>query len=47
MRAIRIHAFGGIDTMPVEEIPRSVPGAGQMLVAVKAAGVGPGTGWSA
>jgi len=41
MRAIRIHEFGGIDTIRLDEIPRPVPGAGEMLVAVKAAGVGP------
>ena len=41
MRAIRIHGFGGIDTMRLDEIPRPVPGAGEVLVAVKAAGVGP------
>jgi NADPH:quinone reductase-like Zn-dependent oxidoreductase len=41
MRAIRIHEFGGIDTIRLEEIPRPVPGTGEMLVAVKAAGVGP------
>src|SRR5262245_15151544 len=41
MRAIRIHGFGGIDTMRLDEIPRPVPGAGEVLVSVKAAGVGP------
>ena len=41
MRAIRIHGFGGIDTMRLDEIPQPVPGAGEVLVAVKAAGVGP------
>jgi NADPH:quinone reductase-like Zn-dependent oxidoreductase len=41
MRAIRVHESGGIDTMRLDEIPRPVPGAGEMLVAVKAAGVGP------
>jgi len=41
MRAIRIHGFGGIDTMRLDEIPRPVPLAGEVLVAVKAAGVGP------
>jgi len=41
MRAIRIHGHGGIDTMRLDEIPRPVPGAGEVLVAVKAAGVGP------
>jgi NADPH:quinone reductase-like Zn-dependent oxidoreductase len=41
MRAIRIHEFGGIDTMRLDELPRPVPGAREILVAVKAAGVGP------
>jgi len=41
MRAMRIHEFAGIDTMLLDEIPRPVPGAGEVLVAVKAAGVGP------
>ena len=40
MRAIRIHAFGGIDTLRLDEVPRPVPGASEVLVAVKAAGVG-------
>ena len=41
MRAVRVHEFGGVDTMRLDEIPRPVPGAGEVLVAVKAAGVGP------
>ena len=41
MRAIRVHEFGGIDTMRLDEIPRPVPAAGEVLVAMKAAGVGP------
>jgi NADPH:quinone reductase-like Zn-dependent oxidoreductase len=41
MRAIRIHGFGGIDTMRLDEVPRPVPGAGETLVAVEAAGVRP------
>jgi NADPH:quinone reductase-like Zn-dependent oxidoreductase len=41
MRAIRIHEFGNIDTMRLDDIPRPRPGAGEVLVAVKAAGVGP------
>ncbi len=41
MRAIRIHKSGGIDTMRLDDLPRPVPGAGEVLVAVKAAGVGP------
>jgi NADPH:quinone reductase-like Zn-dependent oxidoreductase len=45
MRAIRIHGFGGIDTMRLDDIPRPVPGAGEVLVAVKAAGVGRSGTW--
>jgi len=41
MRAIRVHESGGIDTMRLDEIPRPVPEAGEVLVVVKAAGVGP------
>jgi NADPH:quinone reductase-like Zn-dependent oxidoreductase len=41
MRAIRVHESGGIDTLRLDEIPRPVPGAGEVLIAVKAAGVGP------
>ena len=41
MRAIRIHQFGGIDTMRLDETPRPVPRAGEVLIGVKAAGVGP------
>jgi NADPH:quinone reductase-like Zn-dependent oxidoreductase len=41
MRAIRVHEFGGIDALRLDETPCPVPGAGEVLVAVKAAGVGP------
>src|ERR1700738_2906792 len=41
MRAIRVHESGGIDAMRLDELPRPVSGAGEVLVAVKAAGVGP------
>src|SRR5437764_1160407 len=41
MRAIRVHESGGIDTIRLDEIPRPVPEAGEVLVVVKAAGVGP------
>jgi NADPH:quinone reductase-like Zn-dependent oxidoreductase len=41
MKAIRVHEFGGIDTMRLDELPRPEPGPDEMLVAVKAAGVGP------
>ena len=41
MQAIRIHHFGGIDSLVVEDLPRPVPGEGEVLLRVKAAGVGP------
>jgi NADPH:quinone reductase-like Zn-dependent oxidoreductase len=41
MRAVRIHRFGGLEVIVHEELPRPVPAQGQVLVRVKAAGVGP------
>lgn len=41
MQAVHIHEFGGLDTLKYEKIPVPTPGAGQVLVQVKAAGVGP------
>ena len=39
MRAIRVHAFGGPDQLRLEDSPIPVPGAGQALLRVEAAGV--------
>ena len=39
MKAIRIHAFGGIDQMRYEEVPVPQPGPGQLLVQMKSIGV--------
>jgi NADPH2:quinone reductase len=41
MKAIRIHSFGPPEVMKLEEVPELVPGPGQVVVAVKAAGVNP------
>lgn len=41
MKAIRVHAFGGPEVLKLEEVSAPVPGAGQVLVAVKAIGVNP------
>jgi NADPH:quinone reductase len=41
MKAIRVREFGDPSVMQLEECPDPVPGAGQVLVAVKAAGVNP------
>src|ERR1700752_500108 len=37
--AVRYDEFGGIDVLRVEEVERPVPGDGQVLVRVKAAGI--------
>jgi NADPH:quinone reductase-like Zn-dependent oxidoreductase len=41
MKAIVIHNFGGIDELQLEDVPIPKPGPGQVLVHVRAAGVGP------
>jgi NADPH:quinone reductase-like Zn-dependent oxidoreductase len=41
MKAVRIHSFGGPEVIVVEDVPRPVPAAGELLVRVAAAGVGP------
>jgi len=45
MKAVRVHAFGGLDAMIYEDVPRPRPGPGQILVRVAAAGVGPWDAW--
>jgi NADPH:quinone reductase len=39
VKAIRVHRYGGPEAMRLEELPLPVPGPGQVLVEVKAAGV--------
>ena len=39
---MRFDDYGGIDVLRVEDVPRPVPGEGQVLVQVKAAGINPG-----
>src|SRR5262245_3504428 len=41
MQAIQIHRYGGPDQLRLEETPRPVPSAGEVLVRVHAAGVNP------
>ncbi len=41
MKAIRVHEFGGPSVMKIESVPDPSPREGQVLVAVKAAGVNP------
>lgn len=45
MKAVRVHQFGGIDAITYEDLPCPIPGKGQVLVRVKAAGVGPWDAW--
>jgi NADPH:quinone reductase-like Zn-dependent oxidoreductase len=45
MQAIRVHHFGGVDSLVAEDVPRPVPGGGEVLLRVKAAGVGPWDAW--
>jgi NADPH2:quinone reductase len=41
MKAIRVGEFGGPEVMRMEEVPDPKPGAGQVLIQVRAAGVNP------
>jgi NADPH:quinone reductase-like Zn-dependent oxidoreductase len=41
MKAARISEFGSLDVITVADTERPAPGPGQVLVRVKAAGVGP------
>ena len=41
-KAVRFDNYGGIDVLRIEDVPRPVPGDGQVLVQVKAAGINPG-----
>ncbi|MCU1642276.1 MAG: NADP-dependent oxidoreductase [Nocardia sp.] len=41
-KAVRYDEFGGIDVLRIEEVDRPVPGEGQVLVQVRAAGLNPG-----
>lgn len=45
MKAARVDQFGSIDAIRISEIPRPVAAAGQILVRVHAAGVGPWDAW--
>jgi len=42
MKAVRFDHYGGIDVLEVREVERPVPEAGEVLVAVRAAGINPG-----
>jgi len=42
VKAVRFDEYGGIEVLKVMDVPRPVPGTGQVLVQVKAAGINPG-----
>ena len=42
MKAVRFDEYGDIDVLKVVDVPDPVPGAGEALVRVKAAGINPG-----
>ena len=44
MKAVRFDDYGGIDVLEVREVARPQPGSGQVLVAVRAAGINPSEG---
>ncbi|HZS46315.1 MAG TPA: NADPH:quinone reductase [Blastocatellia bacterium] len=41
MKAIRVHEFGGPEVLKLEDVPDLKPGAGQVVVRIKAVGVNP------
>ena len=41
MKAIRVHSFGPPEVMKIENVPDLIPGPGQVVIDVKAAGVNP------
>lgn len=45
MQAIRVHQFGGLDSLVAEDVPRPTPANGEVLLRVNAAGVGPWDAW--
>ena len=38
--AVRFEEYGGVDVLKVVDVPRPAPGPGQVLIQVKAAGIG-------
>ncbi len=45
MQAIRVHHFGGLESLVADDVPQPAPGKGEVLLRVKAAGVGPWDAW--
>jgi NADPH:quinone reductase-like Zn-dependent oxidoreductase len=45
IKAVWAHAFGGLDAIVCEDVPKPFPGPCQVLIRVAAAGVGPWDAW--
>jgi NADPH:quinone reductase-like Zn-dependent oxidoreductase len=45
VKAVRVHRFGSTEVISLENVPEPVPGHGEVVVQVKAAGVGPWDAW--
>jgi NADPH:quinone reductase-like Zn-dependent oxidoreductase len=45
VKAVRAHAFGGVDAVIYEDVPKPAPGHGRVLIRVAAAGVGQWDAW--
>jgi NADPH:quinone reductase-like Zn-dependent oxidoreductase len=45
MQAVRVHQFGGPESLLWERVPRPQPGVGEVVLQVKAAGVGAWDAW--
>jgi NADPH:quinone reductase-like Zn-dependent oxidoreductase len=43
-KAVQFDSYGGIDVLEVRDVPRPVPGVGEVLVQVRAAGINPSEG---
>jgi len=43
-KAVQFDSYGGIDVLEVRDVPRPVPGNGEVLVQVRAAGINPSEG---
>jgi NADPH:quinone reductase-like Zn-dependent oxidoreductase len=41
MQAVRVHQFGDLNSLVLDDVPRPSPGEGEVLLRVRAAGVGP------
>src|SRR5258705_2665946 len=45
MKAVRVHSFGPPEAISIEDVPKPEPAGGEVVVQVKAAGVGPWDAW--